>query len=184
MLSEVRRHVGDEVDHPAAEAPLVVVPADDLGALRAEHQGQRGVDDRRVRVALEVGGHQLLVADGQDALQLAARGLVERRVDVLHRRGLAELDAEVDHRDVEDGHAKRQANELARDVGMMLSAAARARRRSLCGRSCSRWSAVYAWIVVMNPLSMPNESRSTLASGTKQFVVQLALEMTLCFLGS
>src|SRR5207248_804304 len=28
------------------------------------------------------------------------------------------------------------------DVGMTLSAAARARRRSLCGRSCSRWSAV------------------------------------------
>src|SRR6266851_774508 len=96
MLSEARRHVGDEVDHPAAEAPLVVVPADDLGALRAEHQGQRGVDDRRVRVALEVGGHQLLVADGQDAFQLAARGLVQRRVDVLHRRRLAELDDQLD----------------------------------------------------------------------------------------
>src|SRR6202040_4034383 len=56
------------------------------------------------------------------------------------------------------------------DVGMVLSAAARARRRSLCGRSCSFWSAVYAWIVVIIPRSMPNESFSTFASGTKQLV--------------
>ena len=39
-------------------------------------------------------------------------------------------------------------------------------------------------MVVMKPLSMPNESRSTLASGTKQLVVQLALEMTLCLAAS
>src|SRR6266849_1288237 len=34
------------------------------------------------------------------------------------------------------------------------------------------------------PTNLPARSGSTLARGTKQFVVQLALEMTLCFLGS
>ena len=37
------------------------------------------------------------------------------------------------------------------DVGTRLIAAARARRRSLCGASCRFWSCVYAWIVVMKP---------------------------------
>ncbi len=43
--------------------------------------------------------------------------------------------------------------------------------------SCSRWSAVYAWIVVMKPCSIVNPSCSTFASGATQFVVQEALEM-------
>ena len=66
------------------------------------------------------------------------------------------------------------------DVGMMLIAAARARRRSLCGRSRIDWSFVYAWIVVMNAISRPNASSSTLAIGATQLVVQDAFEMTLC----
>ena len=40
------------------------------------------------------------------------------------------------------------------------------------------WSFVYAWIVVMSPLTMPNSSSSTLAIGARQFVVHEALEMT------
>ena len=70
------------------------------------------------------------------------------------------------------------------DVGMMLIAAARARRRSLCGRSRMLWSFVYAWIVVMKPCSMPNASSRTFAIGATQFVVHEALEMTLCAAGS
>jgi hypothetical protein len=63
------------------------------------------------------------------------------------------------------------------DVGMRLIAAERARRRSECGRSRMRWSFVYAWIVVMNPDSIPNESLRTFATGATQFVVHEALEM-------
>src|SRR4029079_11215901 len=70
------------------------------------------------------------------------------------------------------------------DVGTMLMAAARARRRSLCGPSTSIWSPVYACTVVIRPCSMPNVSSSTLTSGTKQLVVQLAAEMTLWLFGS
>jgi glyceraldehyde 3-phosphate dehydrogenase len=61
-----------------------------------------------------------------------------------------------------------------------MRAAARARRRSLCGRSRICWSFVYAWIVVMNPDSIPHASFSTFASGATQFVVQDALEMIRC----
>jgi hypothetical protein len=69
-------------------------------------------------------------------------------------------------------------------VGMMLTAAARARRRSLCGRSRICWSFVYAWIVVMKPCSIPNASSSTFAIGATQFVVHEAFEITLCWAGS
>ena len=58
---------------------------------------------------------------------------------------------------------------------MRLMAAARARRRSLCGASCRLWSCVYAWIVVMNPDSIPASSWSTFAGGAR-LVVQDAFE--------
>jgi hypothetical protein len=62
-------------------------------------------------------------------------------------------------------------------VGMMLTAAARARRRSLCGRSRRFWSLVYECTVVMRPRSMPKLSSSTFATGARQFVVHDAFEM-------
>src|SRR3954447_119745 len=70
------------------------------------------------------------------------------------------------------------------EVGTMLSAAARARRRSLCGPSCRFWSCVYAWIVVIRPRSMVNASWMALAIGARQFVVHEALEMIVCAWGS
>ena len=70
------------------------------------------------------------------------------------------------------------------EVGIRLIAAARARRRSLCGRSRMLWSFVYAWIVVMKPDSIPARSSSTFASGATQFVVQEAFETMWCAAGS
>ena len=67
---------------------------------------------------------------------------------------------------------------------MRLIAAARARRRSSCGKSSVRWSFVYAWIVVMKPRSIVYASWSSLASGATQFVVQDAFEMIACCSGS
>ena len=66
------------------------------------------------------------------------------------------------------------------EVGIRLIAAARARRRSSCGRSRICWSFVYAWIVVMKPCSIVNVSWSTLAIGATQFVVHEAFETMLC----
>ena len=70
------------------------------------------------------------------------------------------------------------------EVGIRLIAAARARRRSLCGRSRICWSFVYAWIVVMKPCSIVNASCRTFASGATQFVVQEAFETMWCCSGS
>ena len=80
-----------------------------------------------------------------------------------------------------DANTKLVARAAPVDVGIMLIAAPRARRRSLCGPSTSDWSPVYACTVVMRPCFTPNASSSTLMRGTKQFVVQLAFEMTWCF---
>ena len=66
------------------------------------------------------------------------------------------------------------------DVGIRFTAAARARRRSLCGKSRITWSFVYAWIVVMKPDSIPPRSSITFASGATQFVVHEAFETMWC----
>merc|ERR1719235_1726373 len=62
--------------------------------------------------------------------------------------------------------------------GIMLQAAARPPRQSLADTpSTVFWVAVYEWIVVMRPFSIPTPSfRSTWHNGAKQFVVQEALE--------
>ncbi len=61
-------------------------------------------------------------------------------------------------------------------VGTMDMAAARARRRSECGKSSITWSLVYAWVVVIRPYSMPNSSERILAMGARQLVVQEPME--------
>ncbi len=93
----------------------------------------------------------------EDPLQRAVGRRLERRVDLVGRRLLVEEHDEVDHRDVRRRHAHREAVELALQlgdaprpaprprpvvVGIIDSAAARARRRSLCGRSSRFWSFV------------------------------------------
>src|SRR3990170_5758785 len=69
-------------------------------------------------------------------------------------------------------------------VGMMLTAAARARRKSLWTMSWTFWSFVYEWAVVMKAFSRPKLSLRTLLTGARQLVVQLALLIMLCFSGS
>src|SRR5512136_736276 len=70
--------------------------------------------------------------------------------------------------------------------GMMLMAAALPPLQSfLEGPSTVFCVAVYAWIVVMRPVSIPIPSfRITWTSGARQLVVQEALETTWCAFGS
>src|SRR4051812_4439979 len=70
------------------------------------------------------------------------------------------------------------------EVGIMDRPAARARRRSLWGRSRIFWSFVYEWIVVIWPFLMPHVSFSTLATGARQLVVQDALDTMWCLAAS
>ncbi len=67
---------------------------------------------------------------------------------------------------------------------MMFTAAARARRRSLCGQVEDALVVRVRVHVVMKPCSMPNASSSTLAIGATQFVVHEAFEITWWFAGS
>src|SRR5689334_9634304 len=65
------------------------------------------------------------------------------------------------------------------EVGMIFIAAARARRKSECGRSRIFWSLVYEWIVVMKPRTILKLSCATFTAGAKPLVVQEAFETTL-----
>src|SRR5438270_37382 len=118
--SEAGGHEGDQVDHPAAEPPLVVVPGDDLRPVIPLHEGQRRVDDGRVRVVLEVGGDELLAADGEDPAQRPAGRLVEGGVDLLNGRLALQLHGQVDDRDVQQRHPEGHALEAALELRQHL----------------------------------------------------------------
>ena len=151
-----------------------------------------------MRVAAEVARHERLVADCEDALERARGGLAERVVDRLRvgrffsRRavrstsetfGVGTRIAMPSSLPAIAGSTSLSAFAAPVVVGIIDSAAARARRRSLCGRSRICWSFVYEWIVVMMPLTIPNVSCSTFATGARQFVVHDAFEMMWCFAG-
>ena len=177
----------DEIDEPVRVAPLVVVPADDLhGRPITIVDSESNVHD--AGRPHDVGGDdRVLGVDELAGERAPLRGRAERLVDRLDRDvararsrrgrspsrpGTGTRIAMPSSLPLRCGRTSPAAFAAPVDVGMMLTAAARARRRSLCGRSRIDWSFVYAWIVVMNPCSMPNASSSTLAIGATQFVVQ------------
>ena len=69
-------------------------------------------------------------------------------------------------------------------VGTSAFRAERARRRSRCGRSAIVCVFVALWTVVIEPWRMPISSCSTLTTGARQLVVQLAAVTTWCSSGS
>ena len=107
-----------EVGDAAAVAPLVVVPGDDLDhACRRSTIVESRVDDRRARVAAEVGRDERLVADAEDALHRARRGGAERVVELLGGRSAAPARA-VKSTTLTVGrrHAQAEAVELALEL--------------------------------------------------------------------
>ena len=62
--------VVEEVDDTVGVAPLVVVPRDELDEGRGELMPATCVEDGRARVALEVGGDDLVLGVADDALVL------------------------------------------------------------------------------------------------------------------
>jgi hypothetical protein len=112
--------VGDdvsEVDDPLRVPPLVVVPGDDLDHVVPHDHGERGVDCGGDVGAPEVDGDERLVADIEDALELAGGAVAERLVDLLSEGLVGDLDDEVDDGDVRGGDAERDPVELALEVG-------------------------------------------------------------------
>src|SRR6266478_76142 len=59
--SELGRHEFDQVAAAAGVSPLVVVPGQHLYAAVPHHFGVTSIDNRGIRVALEIRGHQLFL---------------------------------------------------------------------------------------------------------------------------
>src|SRR5260221_4570904 len=89
-MAETTRQLGrdevEEIGAAAAVGPLAVVPGDDLHHRAAKDHGGLGVDDRGARIAPEVGRHQGLVGDAEDALHRAGRSRSERLVELVDGR--------------------------------------------------------------------------------------------------
>jgi hypothetical protein len=81
MNSELVGDVLGDIDEAVGVSPLVVVPGCDLD-LVADDLGQAGVEDRGVRIALDVTRDDLVFRVAEDALERPlSRGLV-RGVDL------------------------------------------------------------------------------------------------------
>src|SRR5438067_2002952 len=101
MPLQLRLDEERHVHHAVREAPLVVVPGEDLGEPAAlGHRGLGGVVDRGVRVAVVVDRDGQLVVVLEDALHPPLGSRPHRLVDVVDARRLPELDGEIDDRDV------------------------------------------------------------------------------------
>ena len=83
----------------------------------ADHHGQRGVHDGGIRVALEIGRDELLLGHGEDAFQIAGRGLPQGLVDGFGRHRVPRHHRQVNERDVWGGHPKRDAVEPTLQLG-------------------------------------------------------------------
>ena len=109
-------HVHHEVHHAVGVAPLVVVPGHHLHVVRVEHDAGVSVEDARLGLGLEVGGHERLVAVAEEALLGALGVLLDEGADVLVGGGLVEHASQVDHGHVSGRHAERHAGKLALEV--------------------------------------------------------------------
>src|SRR5262245_55258620 len=72
--------LSQEIDAAVRIAPLVVVPREDLHEIAVHHLGVRHVDDRGVRVALEIDRHQLFFRAVEQSLERTVGGRPERGI--------------------------------------------------------------------------------------------------------
>src|SRR5665647_668560 len=115
VISERLADVRDQVDEAAGIAPLVVVPANDLGHVAVD-VGETGVEDARCRVGDDVGRDDRVLGVGQDPLQRALGCRLDHGVDLfLGGRGL-QLDGQVGGRTRRQGHAHGIAVELSLEL--------------------------------------------------------------------
>ena len=141
--------LADQVDQPARVSPLVVVPAEDLDA-RPVHHRELAVEDARERAAVDVRRDDGILRVLQDPGEVALGSSPKRIVDLVDRRLAPERDDEVGERATvatgartempstfpwSSGRTRPIAFAAPVVVGIRLMAAARARRRSLCGKS-------------------------------------------------
>src|SRR5260221_10823422 len=89
LRSQALRHELRQIEQALRVAHLVVVPAQHLAHV-ADDRGQRGVDRRRMAIAVEVDRHERLVDDRENAVERTVGGGAHRVVDVVDARLLLE----------------------------------------------------------------------------------------------
>src|SRR6266446_8672974 len=96
--------------HTAARvSPLVVVPGQHFHEIAVHDLRIGGIDDRRMRVALEVDGDELGGRVFENALERSISGLFQRRVEISGGRFLLDEGCEVDDVNVRRRHTHRES---------------------------------------------------------------------------
>src|SRR6185369_7981982 len=98
---------GNEVDHAAGVAPLVVVPRDHLQEVAVQHLGQQGIDDAAVGIAQHIARNHGILGVGQDALEFAFGRGFQCGVDRFRGGGFVQNGDEIDYRNIRGGDAHR-----------------------------------------------------------------------------
>lgn len=70
-------NVRQKIEHTAGVAPLVVVPADELDEVVVEGDTGLGIEDGRVAVAVQVGGHDFILGVLEDAWRMSVADLLQ-----------------------------------------------------------------------------------------------------------
>jgi len=125
-----------DVDGAIRVTPLVVIPTDDLHGLALRHRAQR-VENARMRIADDVAADDRLVAVGQDALQGALGGGLDRGVDLVLGHFLLQVGHQIDTTTGDDRDAEGVAVQLAVEFGDDLAdglGGAGGRRDDVLGR--------------------------------------------------
>lgn len=105
--------MGQEVEDTAGVTPLVVVPGDELDEVVVQGDTGLGVEDGGVGVADHVGGDDIVLGVGQDALEGTLSGLLDGLLDLVVAGTLLNAGSQVNDGDVGSGDTHGHAGELA-----------------------------------------------------------------------
>lgn len=106
-------HVLDQVDNTVGVTELVVVPGNELNELVVKGDTGLGVEHRRVSVAKEVGGDNLLIGVAENALQWTVGSLLNLGLNLIVGGALAQTDSQIDNGHIGCGHTESHAGQLA-----------------------------------------------------------------------
>ena len=110
-------HVAGEVDHLVGEAPLVVVPSNQLDEVLVQSDTSLGVEDGGVSVGTEVGGNDLVINVLEDTSHGAFSSSLHCSADLCVGCGLLEASGQVDDGDVAGGDTHGHTGQLAVELG-------------------------------------------------------------------
>jgi len=109
--------VAGQIGHPAAIAPLVVIPGVDLELGAARHHRGEGVNDGAARIVDVVDRYQWPGFVAKDSLQGAVGGGLKGGIDLVCSHGTLQLEHRIGEGSIEQRHPNGMAVELALQLG-------------------------------------------------------------------